>query len=167
MKKESSSNAFFDLLLITPTNQIAALVGLSSSNFARIGVASTTGGDPFDSITPGLTTDTYLFLAKLVTHASADDEYFLNVYRTGVDTVPQVEPISWAAQWTEDIDQAATGVVLTAGTNGLKEFDELVITTTFAEVIGVPEPSTGILLFVGAAAFAAVAHRCNSRRRLG
>lgn len=86
---------------------------------------------------------TYFMVAKLVTRATGNDEWYLNVYGPA-DTVPGSEPVTWQMSFTGASD--ATGIDLVRveyGTNAEGAIDEFRLGTTWASVTtAIPEPST-------------------------
>lgn len=108
---------------------------------------STTAGT---SVTAG---DTYLLVAKVISHATANDEYFLKVYGTGYGSqVPAVEPTTWDAQNAQGtaaiLDRIRVRIdnANQAGTPG--EVDEIRIATDWVSVV--PEPTSIAMLGIGA-----------------
>ncbi len=112
------------------------------------------------AVTPG---DTYFMVAKIVSSASSVDTAYLKVFGTGYSSqVPVAEPTTWDATLTE-----STGAILdrirvridsgnTAAAAG--EVDEIRIGDSWADVIGVPEPASG-LLAIGAVVATTLAAR--------
>jgi hypothetical protein len=97
-------------------------------------------------------------VAKIVASAAGSDTAYLKVFGTGYSSqVPFAEPTTWDATVTE-ITSAILDRIRIRIDNGNTaslpgEVDEIRIGTTWADVIGVPEPATisliGLLGFAG------------------
>ncbi|MBI5388149.1 MAG: immunoglobulin domain-containing protein [Verrucomicrobia bacterium] len=79
------------------TNAADAIVGVADNNAANIAVVS--------NVFPN--DETVFVVAKMLTHSTAADQVYLNVYRAG-QTVPAAEPLSWQAAAS-----GGSGVILT------------------------------------------------------
>lgn len=95
---------------------------------------------------------TYFMVAKLVTSATGNDEWYLNVYGPS-DTVPGSEPVGWQMSFTGASDAAGIDLVrVEYGTNAEGAVDEFRLGTTWASVTtAIPEPAT-YAVFAGLAA---------------
>lgn len=107
--------------------------GQSANDAALLGVSA---NYPANGLFPS--NEVVYVVAKMVTHASANDEVFLNIYRL-TDTVPATEPANWMAK-----TNGASGVTLVRLqirniTSTPLEVDEIRIGTNYQEVvIGTP-----------------------------
>ncbi|MGC8742650.1 MAG: LamG-like jellyroll fold domain-containing protein [Verrucomicrobiia bacterium] len=108
--------------------------GQSANNAALLGVSANYPAN--NLFPPG---ETVYIVGKIVTHSSANDQVYLNIYRQS-DTVPSTEPASWMAS-----TNGASGVTLTRLqirniTATALEVDEIRIGTNYQEVvIGTPQ----------------------------
>lgn len=113
-------------------------------------VLGTSGYGYYGSVTPGTT---YFLVAKLVTHAGAPEEAYLNVYAPG-DTVPTEEPTTWDYYYTSSWGRDYPMGWMTVRTRyeGTGEVDEIRTSssaTTGWSDVAVPEPATLVLLGFG------------------
>ncbi len=103
------------------------------SGVASNAVAGISGDAVVQDIFP--TDETVFIVAKLLTHASANDEAFLNIYRVG-DVIPGNEPTTWQAA-----GNGASGVTLTRLqirniSDASLEIDEIRVGSDWASVAG-------------------------------
>lgn len=94
---------------------------------------------------------TAMMVAKIVAHSSGNDEIYLKVYDTAADLIGD-EPAT-DAEWSlvnRGSGSSAMLMDIRIGTNANSvEVDELRMGTEWADVTGVPEPLTVVLLSAG------------------
>lgn len=105
----------------------------SANNAAWLGVSA---DYPANGLFPA--GETVYVVAKMVTHASANDEVHINIYRAG-DTVPLSEPATWMAATNGSSGVTLTRLQIRNISNTALEIDEIRIGTSYQEVvIGTP-----------------------------
>jgi hypothetical protein len=90
---------------------------------------------------------TYLYVGKIVVRDGEVDEAYASLYEVGSDTV-ELEPASWDISVTVDCELTSIDTISLKFGQKTDTFyyDELRIGTTWADVTGVPEPSSLFLL---------------------
>lgn len=107
--------------------------GQSANNAALLGVSA---NYPANGLFPP--DEVVYVVAKMITHASANDEVFLNIYRL-TDTVPASEPTTWMAKTNGSSGVTLTRLQIRNITSTALEVDEIRIGTNYQEVvIGTP-----------------------------
>ncbi len=158
LQKNSTSNSsseYVQAQLGNTSGAVAVRFGLSSpdTTWAGLGSSAVTNSDF------SIAADTaYFLVGKLVTHATANDEFYLNCYGTS-DSLPTAEPTTWdfsasPADLTVSINQLSFSIGGGVAQGG--EIDELRIGSTWNSVV--PEPSSWALL-LGVAAACLFGHR--------
>ncbi|HON07546.1 MAG TPA: immunoglobulin domain-containing protein [Verrucomicrobiota bacterium] len=108
--------------------------GQSANNAAVLGVSA-------DYTTNGVfpAGETIYLVGKLITHSSANDQVYLNIYRL-TDTVPGTEPATWMTSTNGGSGVKLTRFQITNASNAALEIDEIRIGTNYQEVvIGTPQ----------------------------
>jgi len=143
------SGEWFDFHLRDSANNSIATVGISSAE--KFEVRYTTNAFIRTAGSQAATTNACFMVAKIVTHASAPDEIYLNAYLEN-DRIDIAEPAGWTlVGGTAEINALADKITLWAGTDndadGLYQarFDELRIGTTWDDVL--PTPPECSLMF--------------------
>ena len=135
-----TSNEYFWLSL-RDSSSYKATMGIGSSENVLLG--SNTSGFSISSSTIAGSTD-YLYVAKMVTASSGNEQYFATVYGPS-ETVPATEPTSWDVTFSSTVTGTANSLRLETGSNGYYTVDQIRIGTSWANVT-VPEPTTLVML---------------------
>lgn len=134
---------WIEMMLQNGSNEDVVKFGLSSIDkfSARMAGSNAFGGDCSSS-------NAYFIVLKIVAHATADDEIFLQGY-SGTDTVAS-EPTSWTVTNSTNINDVVAKMNFTGKASFVSMVDEIVIGTTWEDVAGnntiVPEAATIISL---------------------
>jgi hypothetical protein len=148
---ETATISFFSGL--GGTGNLRWFYGIDGNGNFTVAVDPSMGTQRATSVSTATADTTYLVVARFRTNTgpSANDEVFLKAF-SPTDTVS--EPLTDAG-WTLAAN-GNSGVTLSSirldfanDAAQVNQFDEFRIGTTFADVTGVPEPSSAILLAVG------------------
>lgn len=156
----ATGNEYFWMTLEESASMRAA-IGIGSGENLLVGINTSTFVTSPNTISGG--TD-YLYVAKILTSASGNDQYSVKVYDPSA-TVPWTEPGTWDRTYSAAMMGSANLLRLRAGPSGYYNVDEIRLGTSWSDVVEAPEPSTlAMLLSLGGMSLLGF-RRKNSLRR--
>ena len=154
MRKSDADNTgageFHQFLLV---DGAAEKLVIGTDSFERLTLGDIAAGGTGPTM---LHDETYLLVAKIVTNASGNDEYFLKAFGSGAvdsfdDLVPTSEPVSWDLTFSGVVTGLGSSIELRSGANSIGYYDDIRLGTTWTSVASVPTPTAlpaGLALMV-------------------